>query len=118
MSMNVILTFPSVSVVMSRNEATFSASSIADSVSPHALTSSIRSIFFYFPCFPTFGIVLYQLDILTHSKQMPRKFLQIRALNHYLLIIHGNQEISFDIVLSCQLKVCIEDLRVDFTYFS
>jgi len=58
--------------------------------------------------------VLYRLDILTHSTQMPRKFLQIRALNHYLLIIHGNLQISFDILFSCQLKVHVEDLIVDF----
>jgi hypothetical protein len=61
--------------------------------------------------------VLHRLDILTDSTQMPRKFLQIRALNHYLLIIHGNLQISFDIILFCQLKVHVEDLRIDFYLF-
>jgi hypothetical protein len=117
MSMNVVLTFPSVSVIMSRNEATFPASSIADSVSPPAVTSSIRSFFYNFSCFPTFEIVLYRLDSLTHSTQMPRKFLQIRALNHNLLIIHSILQISFDIILSCQLKMHVEDLRIDLYLF-
>ena len=48
---------------------------------------------------------------------MPRHFLQIRALNHYVLIIHGNLQISFEITLSCSLKVHVEDLRIDFYLF-
>jgi len=61
--------------------------------------------------------VLYRRDSLTHSTQMPRKFLKIRALNHYLLILHSILQISFDIILSCQLKMRVEDLRIDFYLF-
>jgi hypothetical protein len=41
----------------------------------------------------------------------------VRALNHYVLIIHGNLQISFDIILSCQLKVHVEYLRIVFYLF-
>jgi len=38
-------------------------------------------------------------------------------MNHHLLLIHGSLQISFDIILSCQLKVHVEGLRIDFYLF-